>query len=101
MLLSLILHSLSVVSDHPSPWAALKRSLMLSLARFRSRCGSHLFLSVSLFPGLLLLLLLLLLVSGPGQMTEEVTQEVSTGQRSGPGEHWLEPRGRGEGEGGP
>ena len=34
-------------------------------------------------------------------MTEELTQEVSAGQRGCPGEHGLEARLLGEGEGGP
>ena len=71
----------------------------LSLARFRCRCGHHLFLAVSSDP--VISSLLLLLMSSSGQMTEEVTQEMSAGQGGAPGEHRLEARVLGEGEGRP
>ena len=70
---------------------------LLSLARRGRWCGHHLFLAVSCSA----FISSLVPMSSSSEMTEEVTQEVSTGQRGGPGEHWLEPRGRGEGEGGP
>ena len=67
----------------------------LSLARFGCWCSHHLFLAV------ISSLLHLLLMSSSGQMTEEVTQEVSAGQGGAPGEHRLEARVLGEGEGRP
>ena len=68
------------------------------LARCGRWCGHHLFLAVSSSS---FILSLVLLMSSSSEMTEEVTQEVSAGQGGGPGEHRLQTRLLGEGEGRP
>ena len=70
---------------------------LLSLARRGRWCGHHLFLAVSSSA----FISSLVLMSSSSEMTEEVTQEVSAGQGGGPGEHRLQTRLLGEGEGRP